>query len=118
MKKIVCSDLAPCEIWKLSQNCNLNYTGSSPGIETAGATKISSKEKLLRCSSKEKHRLYYISFYQDGDSKTYPAVKDIYGPTKPIKEFECVGHYQKRVDSRLRNLKKNPERTRRKRKTH
>ena len=30
----------------------------------------------------------------------------IYGPGKPIKKFECVGHYQKRVGSRLRNSKK------------
>ena len=34
----------------------------------------------------------------------YPAVKDIYGSTKPIKIFECVGHNQKCVGSRLRNL--------------
>ena len=34
----------------------------------------------------------------------YPAVKDISGSTKPIKMFECVGHNQKCVGSRLRNL--------------
>ena len=68
-------------------------------MEAAGATKIFS-------SSKEKQGLYYTSFYGDGDSKAYPAVKDIYGPSKPIKTFEFVGHYQKRVGSRLRNLKK------------
>ena len=68
-------------------------------METAGATKIFS-------SPKEKHGLYYTSFYGDGDSKAYATVKDIDGPTKPIKKFKCVGHYQKRVGSRLRNLKK------------
>ena len=73
-------------------------------METAGATKIFS-------SSKEKHGLYYTSFYGDGDSKAYPAVKDIYGPSKPGKTFECHGHYQKRVDSRLRNLKKKNQNT-------
>ena len=52
-------------------------------------------------------KLYYTSFYGNGDSKAYSAVKDIYGPGKPIKKFECVGHYQKRVGSRLRNSKKN-----------
>ena len=69
----------------LSHNCNLNYTGSSSGMETAGATKIFG-------SLKEKHGLYYTSFYGDFDNKAHPAVKDIYCPTKPIKKFECVGH--------------------------
>ena len=97
-------DPARYETWKLSHNCNFNYTrnfnytGSFPGFETAGTTKIFS-------SSKENHELYYSSFYGDGDSKAYP-VKYIYGPSEPIKKFECVGHYQKRVGLGLRNLKK------------
>ena len=37
-------------------------------METAGASKIFS-------SLKEKHGLYYTSFYGDGDSSAYPAVK-------------------------------------------
>ena len=62
----------------------LNFTGSSTGLDTTGgAIKIFS-------SSKEMHGLYYPSFYGDGDSKAYHAVKDIYGPIKPIKEFERV----------------------------
>ena len=68
-------------------------------METAGPTEIFS-------SSKETHGLYYTSYYGDHDSKAYPAVKDIYGPNKPIKKFECVDHYQKGVGSRLSNLKK------------
>ena len=56
-------------------------------------------------SLKEKHELYYIYFYGDGASKQHPAVKDRYGPTKPIKKFECVDHYQKRVGSWFPNLK-------------
>ena len=81
-------------------------------MDTTGVTKIFS-------SSKEKHGLYYTSFYGDGGSKAYPVVKDIYCPSKPIKKFECVGHYQKRVGSRLHNLKKKKhKKTGRKRKTH
>ena len=101
MKKPAYFDPARYKIWKLSYNCNINHAGSNsfPGMETAGATNIFS-------SSKEKHGLYYTSFYKDDDTKAYPGVKDIYGPTKPIKKFECVGHHQKRVGSRLRNLKK------------
>ena len=98
MKKIAFSDPARYETWKLSYNCNFNYAGSSPGTETAGATKIFS-------SSKEKHGLLsYTSFYGEGDSKAYPAVKDIYGQSKLIRKFDCAGHYQKRVGSRLHNF--------------
>ena len=96
---VASSDPPRYETWKLPHNCNLNYTGSSPQMEIERATKIFS-------SSKEKDGLYYPSFNGGGDSKTYPAVIDIYGSIKPIKKFECVGHYQKRVGSRLRNLKK------------
>ena len=99
MKKIASSDPPRCETWKLSHNCSINYTGFEPGMETAVATKIFT-------SPKKKHGLYYTSFYEDGDSKAYAAVKCIYGPTKPIKKFECVGHYQKDVGLRLRNSKK------------
>ena len=59
------------ELWKLSHKCNLNYTGSSSGMETAGATKITGR-------SVEKHGLNYTSFYKDDDSKAYPAVKEVY----------------------------------------
>ena len=76
-------------------------------METAGATKAFSL-------SKERHRLYYTSFYRDSDSKAYPAAKEIYSPNKPIKRFECVGHYQKRVGSMLHNLKKKHKKTGRK----
>ena len=51
MKEITSSDPARYETWKLSHNCNLNCTGSSPGMETTGTSKIFS-------SSKEKHGLY------------------------------------------------------------
>ena len=98
-KKIASSDPAGYETWKLFHNCYVNYAGSSSGMETAGATEIFS-------SSKETHGLYYTFYYGDHDSKAYPAVKDIYGPNKPIKKFECVDHYQKGVGSRLCNLKK------------
>ena len=88
-KKLPLSDPAGYETWKLFHNCYVNYAGSSSGMETAGATEIFS-------SSKETHGLYYTFYYGDHDSKAYPAVKDIYGPNKPIKKFECVDHYQKR----------------------
>ena len=44
--------------------------------------------------------------YGDGDSKSFSGVENIYGPEKKVTKFECIGHYQKRVGSRLRKLKK------------
>ena len=69
-------------------------------MEAAGAKKMFE-------ASVENHNLYYTSFYGDGDSKAYPAVKDVYGPEKPVTKYECIGHYQKRVGTRMRKLKKN-----------
>ena len=70
-------------------------------METAGATKIFGR-------SVEKHGLYYTSFYGDGDSKAYPAVKEVYkNGHKTITKYECISHYQKGVGCRLRKLKKN-----------
>lgn len=49
----------------------------------------------------------YINYIGDGDSKTYKGIVD----GKPYNDLtllkkECVGHVQKRMGSRLRNLKK------------
>ena len=68
-------------------------------METAGAKKIFE-------ASVEKHKLYYTSFYGDGDSKAYPAVKNVYEPDKPVTKYECIGHYQKRIGTRMRKKKK------------
>ena len=53
---------------------------------------------------KEK-KLRYTTFYGDGDSKGYLGVCDVY-PGIKIEKMEFVGHVQKRVGCRLRNLKK------------
>ena len=101
MAKIAKSNPNIYEVWKLSHKCNLNYTGSSSAMETAGATKTFGR-------SVEKHGLYYTSFYGDGDSKAYPAVKEVYKDgNKTVTKYECIGHYQKTVGCRLRKLKKN-----------
>ena len=46
-----------------------------------------------------------MNYFGDGDSKAYASVKDTYKPDI-VKTFECVGHYQKRLGTRLRKLKK------------
>ena len=47
----------------------------------------------------------YMNYFGDGDSKAYASVKDTYKPDI-VKKFECVGHYQKCLGTRLRKLKK------------
>ena len=54
----------------------------------------------------EKHNLRYTKYLGDGDSKSFTSVKSIY-PGIEVQKLECVGHIQKRVGTRLRNLKKN-----------
>lgn len=99
MQSIEKSDPERYAGWKASHNCNLNYAGSSPNMEKVGA------ENMFKRSVK-KHGLYYTKFYGDGDSKAFSAVENIYGPTKKLKKYECIGHYQKRVGTRLRKLKR------------
>ena len=81
------------------ESCSLNYTGSAPAMEVEGAKRIFER-------SIEKRNLRYTTYYGDGDSKGYDTVKNTYGPDVQINKAECVGHYQKRVGCRLRNLKK------------
>ena len=90
---------APLEydMWKASHRCPMDYTGSAPSMECVGAKRIFQR-------SLERNGLRYTEFYGDGDSKSYSTVKEIY-PGITVKKFECVGHIQKRVGTRLRKLK-------------
>ena len=54
----------------------------------------------------EDHKLRYTKFLGDGDTKSYTNVKDTYDGIV-VKKLECVGHYQKRIGTRCRKLKKN-----------
>ena len=67
-------------------------------MESEGAKRVFER-------SIKKHKLRYVEFLGDGDTKSYVNVKDIY-PGIEIKRLECVGNYQKRVGTRLQNLKK------------
>ena len=46
-------------------------------------------------------------YLDDGDSKSYKEVCEADPHRKPIKKLECIGHIQKRVGRKLRNLKDN-----------
>lgn len=57
--------------------------------------------------SEEKYDVKYVNYIGDGDSKTFPAIVDSNPyPGITITKKECIGHVQKRMGTRLRNLKK------------
>ena len=80
-------------------SCMANHKGSAGAMEIVGTKRIFRR-------SVEKHGLRYVKFLGDGDSKSFSAVEDIYEGIK-VEKLECIGHVQKRVGNRLRNLKKN-----------
>lgn len=82
---------------KADHVCHANFAGCAGKMETVGATRIFSR-------SEETRELKYVKYYGDGDSKAYLCVRDMYGQNSVCK-MECIGHIQKRVGTRLRNLK-------------
>ena len=91
------------ETWLEGHNavCPINTACSAPAMEAEAAV-------LLWQRSRETNNLEYHTFVDDGDSKSFAAVRDSkpYGDVVVHKE-ECIGHVQKRVGTRLRTLKKN-----------
>lgn len=82
-------------------DCDVTTRSSSGSMEVQGA-------QLEWDRSLASRGLRYLTFIGDGDSKAFSAVRDRrpYGPDVDITKEECVGHVQKRVGSRLRELKK------------
>ena len=83
-----------------SHECSINHDGSAGSMEAKGVVECFS-------TSVDKYNLQYTEYLGDGDSKSYKEVceADPYG--KPIQKLECIGHIQKRVGRKLRNLKDN-----------
>ena len=86
------------EKWQANHVCKLNHSGSAGGMEITGATRIFKR-------SVEKRKLCYSKYLGDGDSKAFSSIENIY-PGRNVEKLECVGHIQKRVGNRCRNLKK------------
>jgi len=78
--------------------CRNNHAGSAPAMELSGAKNIFQR-------SIEVNQLRYMEYYGDGDSKSFTSVENVYAPDV-VKKQECIGHVQKRVGTRLRELKK------------
>lgn len=81
-------------------NCTQNYSGSSGGMEVAGALQVfhNSIPRSVR----------YVTYLGDGDSNGFNKVSDNkpHGDNVGVIKLECVNHIKKRMGSRLRNLKK------------
>ncbi|EZA54492.1 hypothetical protein X777_05747 [Ooceraea biroi] len=104
-----------CIIWKKKEGtdeyaewyeqhegeCFMNHSGSAGKMEVDAI-----KEMILR--SEEKFGVKYVNYIGDGDSKTYKGILDVnpYGDDYPVIKSECVGHVEKRMGTRLRNIKK------------
>ena len=111
--RILTKSCSSCSSWELrkdtepelyekfleSHKCLINHTGSAGSMEAAG---------LVDCfmSSAETRKLRYTHYVGDGDSKAYlDIVKNDPYPGTVVEKLECVGHIQKRVGNRLRNLR-------------
>ena len=111
--RVLTKSCSSCSSWELrkgtelelykkileSQKCLINHICSAGSMEAAG---------LVDCfmSSAETRKLRYTHYIGDGDSKAYlDIVKNDPYPGTVVEKLECVGHIQKRVGNRLRNLR-------------
>jgi len=83
------------------QSCTSNHEGSAGKMEVDSIV-----EMFLR--SDGKFGVKYTNYIGDGDSKTFVGILKVspYGDECPVTKNECVGHVQKRMGTRLRNIKK------------
>jgi len=83
------------------EECFINHDGS------AGKMEVDSIQEMF-ARSEEKFGVRYVNYIGDGDSKTYKSILDLnpYGDDCPVIKSECVGHVEKRMGTRLRNVKK------------
>ena len=81
------------------------YSGSSFAMEPEGARKIFGQ-------SISSYGLQYNEFYEDGDSKSFTAVQNIYEEEfSVVTKKECVGHVQKRFRYSFEKIEKGNERS-------
>ena len=95
-------DSVEFEEWKEvhQPDCTANHSGSVGKMEVDAIPEMIKRSETL-------HDVKYANYIGDGDSKTYSAIKN----AEPyenlvVKKKECIGHVQKRMGTRLRNVKK------------
>lgn len=112
--KVLSSNCKSCETWKGKETtveyaewkeehadvCGINHSGNAGGMEVAGMVDIFRR-------SVEKHKVRYVSYIGDGDTRSHKAVCNVepYGKDIVITKLECVGHVQKRMGYQLRKKK-------------
>lgn len=81
--------------------CQKNHEGSSGKMEVDAI-------KEMFSTSEEKFGVKYGNYIGDGDSKTFKAILDLnpYGDELTVMKSECINHVEKRMGSRLRNIRK------------
>ncbi|KAE8741173.1 hypothetical protein FOCC_FOCC013296 [Frankliniella occidentalis] len=84
-----------------SGECNINYEGSSGGMEVEAAV-------ILAGRSVEKAKFRYLHILGDGDAKSISAINKAkpYGEGVEVKKEECVNHINKRLGNALREAVK------------
>ena len=89
------------EEWHTHHSCSMNHSKSSGAMEAEGAVEIFRR-------SETKHKLRYVEYIGDGDTGSFAKVVQSrpYGDSILPQKLECIGHVQKRVGTRLRNLRK------------
>lgn len=80
--------------------CAVNHDGSAGKMEVDAVVEMFRRSETL-------HQVKYSHYIGDGDSKTFKGITD----AKPYEDLtvlkkECIDHVQKRMGTRLRNLKK------------
>lgn len=104
-----------CEPWKSHKDtaeyqewwtehkdvCSANHDGSSGKMEVDAVITMFKR-------SLEKYQVRFRNYIGDGDSKTYSGILKAapYGETEVTKK-ECIGHVQKRMGKRLRDIVNN-----------
>ncbi|XP_046737742.1 uncharacterized protein LOC124406386 [Diprion similis] len=83
------------------ENCLKNHEGSAGKMEVDSMIEIFSR-------SEEKFGVRYGNYIGDGNSKTFKAILELspYGDELTVVKSECIGHVEKRMGPRLRNVRK------------
>ena len=86
--------------WKRNDLCDNTHEGSSNRMKVQGTLQIFSR-------SISENKLQYVTTISDSDCKSRASVVESkpYGDVAIVKQ-DCVGHVQKRMGRRLRDLKK------------
>ena len=81
------------------EQCVINYSGSSNGIEVEDACRLWKR-------SEERHGLQYTGFISDGDSNAYKVVTELNLYLEEVVKEECLNHAHKCLGTALINLSK------------